>query len=340
MAYESDSFKEHHLTRLPVLDELVNMGWDRNQIICPSPDSEDTEWQVPKTPSEATNREANRKFNGYPVDIALFDDVENVGDYEHVIAIIECKEPKKKAGISQLQIYLGLEPHARMGVWTNGTNFVRVYKLPTGQFKVVDEAGLPKPNENLILAGDKRITYADLHVPTDRELKNAFASLLGVVTSRDTRSTRREDQLSQMSNMLLLKLDSDHEGAWDKEEPLTFQLSDKPFDTAKNLNKAFLNYKTEHPALFANNEPDTIILDDDTIQEIVLKLQSMNIGAMAPTALSMAFQVFRDATLKLGDGQYYTPLRVIEAGVEMMCITHRDSVIENKTRYLIQFKAA
>lgn len=49
MAYESKSFKKHHLTRLPVLDDLLKLGWDRNQIICPSPDSEDTEWYVPIT---------------------------------------------------------------------------------------------------------------------------------------------------------------------------------------------------------------------------------------------------------------------------------------------------
>ena len=57
MAYESKSFKEHHLTRLPVLEKLIALGWERDQIICPSPDSDDTEWHVPKTPSEATNRE-------------------------------------------------------------------------------------------------------------------------------------------------------------------------------------------------------------------------------------------------------------------------------------------
>lgn len=329
MAYESKSFKEHHLTRLPVLAELQALGWNRSQIICPSPDSDDVEWYVPKTPSEAANREAKRKFKGFPVDIALFDDVEYVGDYEHVVALIECKEPKKTVGISQLKIYLGLEPHARMGVWTNGTEYTRVYKLPVaGSFKVVEGAGLPKPSENLILAGDERITHKDLHLPTTKELKAAFASLLNVVTSRDTRSTRREDQLSQMSNMLLLKLDSDHEGEWDPDEPLEFQLSDNPSDTTAHLNKVFANYKIEHPALFAEDEPDTILLDNDTIQEIVLKLQTMNIGDMAPTALSMAFQVFRDATLKLGDGQYYTPLQVIEAGVEMMCISHKDVVID------------
>lgn len=329
MSYESKSFKEHHLTRLPVLDDLLKLGWERNQIICPSPDSEDTEWYVPKSPSEATNREAKRKFKGFPVDVALFDDVEYVGDYEHIIALIECKEPSKNEGISQLKIYLGLEPHTRMGIWTNGSEFVRVYKLPAaGSFKVIEGSSLPKPDENMILAGDECITYSDLHIPTTRELKNAFKALLGVVTSRDTQSTRREDQLSQISNMLLLKLDSDHDGEWEKEEPLVFQLSNKPSETARNINKAFVNYKTEHPALFADDEADSILLDTDTIQEIVLRLQSMNIGKMAPIALSIAFQVLRDATLKLGDAQYYTPLRVIEAGVEMMCVTHKDVVID------------
>lgn len=329
MAYESKSFKEHHLTRLPVLEKLIDLGWERLQIICPSPKSDDTEWYVPKTPSEATKREAKRKFKGFPVDIALFDSVDSVGDYEHVVVLIECKEPSKKEGISQLKIYLGLEPHTRMGIWTNGTEFVRVYKLPlAGSFKVVESSTLPKPSENLILAGDEKLTYHDLRMPTTRELKIAFKNLLNIVTSRDTKSTRREDQLSQMSNMLLLKLNSDHEGEWDKTEPLTFQLSDNPTKTHKQIDKSFKTYKKEHPALFAEDEADSILLDADTIQEIVLRLQTMNIGKMAPTALSMAFQVFRDATLKLGDGQYYTPLQVIEAGVEMMCISHKDVVID------------
>lgn len=329
MAYESKSFKEHHLTRLPILQAFLNLGWERTQIICPSPDSEDTEWYVPKTPSEATKREAKQRFKGFPVDIALFDDTEFAGDYEHIVALVECKEPNKNEGISQLKIYLGLEPHARMGIWTNGKEIVRVYKLPTaGSYKVQEGSMLPKPSENMILADDKRITYSDMHIPTTRELKTAFSALLGIVTSRDTRSTRREDQLSQMSNMLLLKLDSDHEGKWDENDPLSFQLRNKPSETHRHIDKLFVSYKTEHPALFSDDETNGIFLDSDTVQEIVLRLQLMNIGEMAPTALSLAFQVFRDATLKLGDGQYYTPMRVIEAGVELMCITHKDVVID------------
>lgn len=329
MAYESNSFKEHHLTRIPVLKALLSLGWERGQIVCPSPDSTDTEWHVPKTPSDAASREAKKSFKGYPVDIALFDSIENVGEYEHIIGIIECKEPNRTDGISQLKIYLGLEPHARVGVWTNGTEFIRVYKLPTaGKFKVVEGSVLPKSSENFILADEQRLTYDDLQIPTIKSLKSVFSQLLGIVTSRDTRSTRREDQLNQMANLLLLKLHSDHEGEWDKSEPVDFQLRNSPAETLEIINKNFKNYKTEHPSLFAADEPDEIVLDSDTVQESVLLLQSMNVGKMAPTALSLAFQVFRDASLKLGDGQYYTPLRVIEAGVELMCVTHRDVIID------------
>ncbi len=329
MAYESKSFNEHWQTRLPVLSALIEAGWERGQIVCPSPDSDNSEWRVPKTPSDATEREAGRSFKGFPVDLALFDDAEFVGDYEHIVAIIECKAPNRTEGISQLKIYLGLEPHARLGIWTNGTEFIRVYKLPTaGRFKTVEGLGLPKPTENFILADDKFLTYKDLRVPTAKELKAVFAVLLDAITSRDSSSTRREDQLNQISNLLLLKLKSDRDARWDADEPLAFQLSDEPAETLRRINEAFASYKAEHPELFSVDEPNRVLFDADTTQEIVLRLQAIDIGEMAPTALSTAFQVFRDAALKLGDGQYYTPLRVVEAGVELTGVTRKDVVID------------
>ena len=331
MAYESESFKEHHLTRLPVLNGLVNLGWDRDQIICPSEDSSDKEWRVPKTPSEATKRETGKSYQGYPVDIAIFDQVANCGRADSLQIIIECKEPSKKAGIDQLKTYLGLEPHAKLGIWTNGIIFTRVYKLAeAGEFEVVEGSGLPNPFENLIIAGRKIPTYADLKIPDSRELKAMFSDLLNVITSRDTKSTRREDQLSQVSNILLVKLDSDKEGRWEKNKnaPVAFQLFDSPARTHERLNALFQKYKNEHPILFSEEEASEIILDDDTIQEVVYRLQGFNIAEMGPSALSMAFQVFRDATLKMGDGQYYTPMPVVEAGMKLMEVTHNDIVID------------
>lgn len=89
MAYESDTFKEHHLTRLPTLQALLDLGWSRDQVQCPSPKSNDKEWRVPKNPSESHKREKGNSFNGYPVDMALFDSVEGKGDWQHCKIIIE-----------------------------------------------------------------------------------------------------------------------------------------------------------------------------------------------------------------------------------------------------------
>ena len=58
---------EHTEVRLPLLNELKKLGWEDSQI------QFQPEWKVPKTPSEASKREAGLNFNGYPVDIAIFD---------------------------------------------------------------------------------------------------------------------------------------------------------------------------------------------------------------------------------------------------------------------------
>lgn len=55
--------------------------------------------------------------------------------------------------------------------------------------------------------------------------------------------------------------------------------------------------RTPDPVLFAADEPDNIVLDSDTVQEIVLRLQGMNIGETTPATLVMAFHFFRDAIL-------------------------------------------
>ena len=128
MAYENERFKEHHEVRLPLLRELLRKGWDRDQIICPSPDSDDREWRVPKTPSENALREAGRSFKGYPVDMAIFDSPRHRGEWDHVIALVETKAPNHKEGISELSTYLGLEPNAVLGIWSDGDSISLVYK--------------------------------------------------------------------------------------------------------------------------------------------------------------------------------------------------------------------
>ncbi len=83
---------------------------------------------VPKSPSENALREAGRSFNGYPVDMAIFDSPQHRGEWDHVLALVETKAPNHKEGISELSTYLGLEPNAVLGIWSDGNSISLVYK--------------------------------------------------------------------------------------------------------------------------------------------------------------------------------------------------------------------
>ena len=98
----------------PIVQYLVELGWRLDQLIFGK-----AEWRVPKSPSEQTKRQKNRSFEGFPVDIAVFDDPSYVGDPQHLVMVIECKQPNEKAGVAQLEAYFVGEPHCRLGVWAN-----------------------------------------------------------------------------------------------------------------------------------------------------------------------------------------------------------------------------
>lgn len=108
---------EQRLVVGPIVERLVNLGWNQKQIIFGK-----NEWKIPKTPSEASKREKNTSFEYFPVDIAVFDSVETTGDYRHLLFIIECKQPDIDVGLQQLETYLGLEPHVKLGIWTNSAD--------------------------------------------------------------------------------------------------------------------------------------------------------------------------------------------------------------------------
>lgn len=88
---------EHTDVRLPLIDKLIKLGWDKNQL------QFEPEWRVPKTPSEASKRELGQSFKSFPTDVAIFDHPSHVGEYEHLQIIIETKAPDRNEGVNQLQ---------------------------------------------------------------------------------------------------------------------------------------------------------------------------------------------------------------------------------------------
>ena len=112
-------------------------------------------------------------------------------------------------------------------------------------------------------------------------------------------------------------MDSDTNGkmAQDPKEPLDFQVCPTPVETAKRINTNFERYMAKYPFLFEDTSTKTIKFDDETIHAIVYWLQGINLKSAAPETLSTAFQVFRSANVKQGEGQYFTPQRIIESAV-------------------------
>ncbi|MFG3354525.1 N-6 DNA methylase [Streptomyces sanyensis] len=314
---------EHQQVRLPTIKQLVEAGWDQGQLRWKP------EWRVPQSPHDAAKREGGKSFAGWPVDLAIFDDVRHAGDWEHILVICEFKQPTLETGISQLEIYLSREPRARMGYWTNGSEDVRVYKLADGRFQHFRNHGLPQPGEEFIRPSEKPLTFNDLVTPKSGQLRSIFSRLLDVVVARDSRSTRSEAQLNELCNLLLLKLESDSNASYDHSKPVAFQLSQGDEEaTAAVMRAQFEALKTFRPEVFAEHHESDLNLDAHTIQEAVYELSNLNLLDVGPEAISSAFQVFRRANLKAGEGQYFTPQRVISSAIKMMDIRLEDKIID------------
>jgi len=312
----------------PLVAQLVLSGWHLNQIIFGK-----SEWRVPKTPSEATKREKRTTFTGFPVDIAVFDDPKNVGDPRHLLFLIECKQSTETAGVSQLESYFVGEPHVQLGVWANdptpGAPAVFVYRKSDGRMllKRQNVSDIPRPGE-AIRPDSQRVTFNDLVAPTELLLKKTVEDLLDKVVISDSVVTRREEQLDQLCNLLLLKLESDKQGKSQRSEPVFFRAMESPSKTAAAIKKRYDQFIELYPEVFVTDQDKTLRFSNETIATCVEQLSGLKLIDLGVATISMAFQVLRSEALKQGEGQYFTPQAVIEAGVRLMQIKWEDIVID------------
>ena len=319
---------EQKLVVGPIVKMLLDKGWGPDQIMFGH-----HEWGIPKNPSEASKREIGHSFDHYPVDIAVFDKPTNVGDYRHIVFIVECKQPSIDAGVQQLETYLGLEPHVRLGIWSNTSDptaeILFVYRSTDGldypQRKTLKD--LPSPGDKLD-PRDVKLKFKDLIVPSVGTLKKTFETLLDIVVARDSNVTRAEDQLDQLCNIILLKLDSDKKGVMDEDKAVYFRPYSDTKTTASNIRKMFDQFRSVYPDIFITSSDKELRFNDETISYVVDSLYSLNMLDVGPDAVSTAFQVLRRAALKQEEGQYFTPKPVIEAAVRFMDISMDDIILD------------
>lgn len=183
-----------------------------------------------------------------------------------------------------------------------------------------------EPTDHFTVVGDKPLTFADLDEPIPTALRSKLDRVFGVVVARETVSTRSDDRLNQLCNLILTKLASDQDAKIHPQEPLAFQPFESEKLTADRVRARFDKLRAAYPAIFA---ADTAIrFDDHTIHEVVYELASTKLVDVTPETISEAFQVFRSANLKSGEGQYFTPSRVIRSAVEIMEISDDDRIID------------
>jgi len=234
----------------PLIELLCALGWQLDQIIFGK-----KEWQLPKAFSSTTKRKKRQSFAAFPYDIAIFDNPERVDNPRHLIIIIECRQPTQKAGVAQLETYLSNEPHAKLGVWINNADpsapAVFVYRQPNGKFLVKRGyvADLPLPGEK-ISHNRQKITYADMLMPSSQTFTKTLEDLLDKIVSRDTKVTRREEQLDQLCNLLLLKIESDKQAKISPDLPPFFRPLESPHRTAEEISKRYRKFVQVLPDVF------------------------------------------------------------------------------------------
>lgn len=146
--------------------------------------------------------------------------------------------------------------------------------------------------------------------------------------ARDTKSTRRDDQLNHLCNLLLIKLESDKEGKISLSDPVVFQMWDSEEKTAKRICDFYETMRLTHSDLFSADADSKILLDDHTISLAAYELAPFKLIDIQINVISEAFQVFRTATLKSEEGQYYTPYPVIRSAVRIMDVHPSDKIVD------------
>jgi type I restriction enzyme M protein len=186
--------REQQLVVGPVVQYLTTLGWSLDQMIFGK-----KEWRIPKSPSEQTKREKGQSYEGFPVDIAVFDDPKNIGDARHIVFLVECKQPDEAAGVKQLEAYFVGEPHCRLGIWANDPDVSApasfVYRMPDNSMLLKRRclADVPRPGE-AISPEAQRVHFNDLIQPSENTFRKTIEDLLDRVVISDNNVTRREER--------------------------------------------------------------------------------------------------------------------------------------------------
>jgi len=249
----------------------------------------------------------------YPVDITVFRDEKK--SYDNVYMLVECKQPNRKDGRKQLDIYLNLVPSVEIGVWFNGNEHLYLWKTQdpkTGRWIWVEIPDIPKRGQRVEDIG----LYKRKNLEVPKNLKAVFNDIRNHLAGNITGITRDESIAQEIINLLFCKIYD--EVNTPPEDQVTFRAGvyEKPEEVKARIVSLFEKVKTEYDDVF--EKEDVIKLDADSIVYVVGELQKYAITKAERDAVGDAFEVFIGPALRGSEGQFFTPRNVVRMAIEML----------------------
>jgi type I restriction enzyme M protein len=251
----------------------------------------------------------------YPVDIVVFRDSKK--DYNNVYMLVECKQPNRKDGKKQLDIYLNLVPSVELGVWFNGKEHLYLWKAQDPKtkrwiWKEIPE--LPKKGERVEDIGSYK--RKDLERP--KELKSKFNDIRNYLAANAVGITNDIEFAQQIINLLFCKIYDEIQTPPDEKVRFRVGINESPQYVKERIIKLFEEVKREYGEDGIFDESDVIKLDENSIVYVVGELQRYLITEAERDAIGEAFEVFIGPALRGAEGQFFTPRNVVRMAVEML----------------------
>ncbi len=257
----------------------------------------------------------------YPVDIVVFSSAEKKREDAYIV--VECKKKNRQDGLEQLKHYLEFSD-AYLGVWFNGEEkqYVRKYFKDGKLFFDEKLINIPKYGERLEDIGKfKRKDLQPIH-----NLKQIFSSMRNYLAGNAVGTTRDEEFVKQIINLILCKL---YDERYTKpDEIVTFRagVDEKHSEVAKRINQRFNEAKLVYKDVL--DDTDQISLDDDSIAYAVGELQNYCLQTAQRDVIGDAFEIFVQRALKGGNGQFFTPKNVVKTAIEILDPKTTDKIID------------
>jgi type I restriction enzyme M protein len=297
--YVKSGVKEHKEAVNVFAQKLVEeLGYSKDQI------QTIPQFRVKKSPSGQEK---------YPVDIVVFKDERKT--YDNVYMIVECKQPNRKDGKKQLDIYLNLVPSVEIGVWFNGKEHLYLWKTQDPKtkrwiWKEIPE--LPKKGQRVQDIGLYR--RKDLEKP--KNLKQIFNDIRNHLAGMTTGITRDEAIAQEIINLLFCKIYDEINTPPEDQVQFRAGIEEPPEQVKERIVRLFDKVREEYDDVF--DEGDRIKLDAESIVYVVGEIQRYAITEAERDAIGDAFEVFIGPALRGTEGQFFTPRNVVKMAIEML----------------------